>query len=165
MRGRENRGMQGPRSLDLVDIRRNPYLVEYEEQRQSRRAVNGSCRSAGGRARRRSRNSAAAKKAARRRRKRKLRRQRMMAAACLLCLFMIGLLISVKAKDAFAAESADNTDEIWEIEGEEDGGLSTVIQGLPSKVFAKHPTWEENFLPLNGSFTQETYDSLISLLA
>lgn len=235
MQGRGNEAVEKRRSLDVISVRRNPYLVEYEEQKQLRRAVNGSGRSSGAAARERSRRSAeiigersrrpsghaeernrrsveiigeksyrpseyagernrrpveitgergrrpsgasgqrsggmavgrnsqfhsapvrrgqdpaAAKRAARERKKKQQRRRRMMACACLLCLLMTGLLILVKTKDAFAAEPADNRTEISDMEKkEEEGSSSTVIQGLSSEVYAKHPAWEEDFLPLN----------------
>lgn len=43
----ENRAVQRKQNLDVISVKRNPYLVDYEEQRRLRKAVNGSFRSPG----------------------------------------------------------------------------------------------------------------------
>lgn len=163
MQGRRTQAVHKRQDLDVISVRRNPYLVEYEEQKQIRRVVNGAGRSSGIMERGRSRQLSAAsvrrkpdlaaRKAARERRKRERLRRRMMACACLFCLFMACVLISVKAKDVSAAEPADygteETQKISEIEEESMTESPKVVQGLPADVYEKHPAWEEDFLSPN----------------
>lgn len=154
MQGRGNRAVETRQNLDVISVRRNPYLVEYEQQKQLRRAVGVSGRKSGiaveGRDRRP--DPAAQKRVARKRRMRRIRRRRRMACACLLCLFLTGMLFLVKAKGSFAAEPADGTAE-FSVAGEEEvreAFSPAVIQGLPAEVYEKHPAWEEDFLSLNN---------------
>lgn len=44
MQAQENRAVQRKQSLDVISVKRNPYLVDYEEQRRLRKAVNESSR-------------------------------------------------------------------------------------------------------------------------
>lgn len=240
MRAQDSKGAQRRQDLDLISVRRNPYLVDFEEQRRLRRAVNesprrslevmdtGNRRPAGtanrrnrrpvevvdtgnrrrsreaGKgsnkslnlidtgSRRRSReggerrhesldlidiggrrmpagrsvqksvrqpsgsvrtggkrNAAAARKAAERRRRKRMIRRKIMAAAWLLCIFMIGWLFLLKRGNASELEQKDSGFGIRNTQAEEQGASSTIIQGISSEQFAKHPTWEEDFLPIN----------------
>lgn len=211
MQTQGNGAMQKRQSLDLINIRRNPYLVDYEEQKRLRRmsgAKNGrSHRSGSERARRsvemieigvrrpsgagntgnertldlieigrggqrpkrqeagrryqaagtvpggqsrsvsggRQRNPAAAKK---RRRKRALYRK-IAAVAWILCIFMIGWLILLKKGNASGLEQNDSLKDVQMVQEEDQDKSSAIIQGISSEKFAKHPTWTENFLPVN----------------
>lgn len=204
MQAQERKTAQRNQSLDVISVKRNPYLVDYEEQRRLRRAVNGgpcrqprtvrrpaetvgvrvrrpsgagSGRAAGAESRRpsgagragnrrtvdiidigrgqprsaqaiRRQNPAAAKKAAaKRRRKQKLHR-RMMLCAWTLCLVMAGWLILLKVGNASETEKDSDIQELPVYEEAEDTSFSDA-QGLPADVFARHPAWEENFLPVN----------------
>lgn len=42
MQAQERRAVQRKQDLDVISVRRNPYLVDFEEERRLRRAVNGS---------------------------------------------------------------------------------------------------------------------------
>ena len=42
MQAQDNGAVLKKRSLDVIQVRRNPYLVDYEEQRRLSRAVNAS---------------------------------------------------------------------------------------------------------------------------
>lgn len=259
MQAQERKTAQRDQSLDVISVKRNPYLVDYEEQRRLRRAVNeGSCgqartvrmpaetagvrdrrpsgagsgraagaksrrpsgagsgRAAGAEGRRPSRagsgraagaksrrpsearragncgyadgmrgyslgnagirrdisgrsvdiidigrgqprsvqadgrkNPAASKKAAiKRRRKQKLYR-RMMLCAWTLCLVMVGWLILLKVGNASETEKDSGVQELSVYEEEIEDTSFSDAQGLPADVFAKHPAWEENFLPVN----------------
>lgn len=180
MRTQDGRAVRRRQNLDVISVKRNPYLVDYEEQKRLRRAVNESIQRPSGASNRRKRtslggangrshrsvdlidinrgrphavpdrrrqNPAAAKKAMQKRRKRQRRRRRMMAATWILCLFMIGWLIVVKKGEA--SEQSDITPEILTVEEEEPGIFFGSVQGISAKIFAKHPAWTEDFLPLN----------------
>ncbi len=226
MQAQDSRAVQKKQSLDVISVKRNPYLVDYEEQRRLKRAVNEPFRRSGdvrngrsrkaveaggrnccrpveatgrrrrreaapeGRNRRRSvevigersrkpaeakrghhrrsvdlidikstqpryipagrgRNPAAAKKAAQRRRKKQIRHRRMMIAAWVLCMFMVGWLIQVKKGEASSAEKSGYVQELSTAAEESQEGSSAAVQGLPAKVYEKHPAWTEDFLPLN----------------
>lgn len=175
----DGRAVQRRQNLDVISVKRNPYLVDYEEQKRLRRAVNGPVQrpsgavrgrkyitpeGANGRSRRsvdlidinnerpravpgrRRQNPAAAKKAMQRRRRKQLRRRRMMAAACILCLFMIGWLIMVKKGEA--SEQNNIISEVLTLQEDRDISFAPK-QGLSAEVFARHPAWTEDFLPLN----------------
>lgn len=91
----------------------------------------------------RQRNAAAAKK---RRRKQVLQRK-IMAAAWVLCIFMIGWLVLLKKGNA---SELDQNNVSQETQTEETQNTSSVIvQGISSEQFAKHPSWTEDFLPVN----------------
>lgn len=191
MRAQESRGAQRRQDLDVISVRRNPYLVDFEEQRRLRRAVNESPRRSldlidiegrrmpagrsvqkSGRQPSRSvrtggkRNAAAARKAAERRRRKRMIRRKIMAAAWLLCIFMIGWLFLLKRGNASELEQNDSGFGIRNTQAEEQGTSSTIIQGISSEQFAKHPTWEEDFLPINeysrpGETLQEVRDIFV----
>lgn len=179
MRTQDGRAVRRRQNLDVISVKRNPYLVDYEEQKRLRRAVNESIQRPSGAPNRRKRTSSggangrnrrsvdlidinserphavpdrrrqnpAAKKAMQKRRKRQRRRRRMIAAAWILCLFMIGWLIVVKKGEA--SKQNDITQEVLTVQEEEPDIFSGSVQGIPAKVFAKHPMWAEDFLPLN----------------
>lgn len=173
MQAQENKGAQRRQDLDVISVRRNPYLVDFEEQRRLRRAVNesprrslevmdtGNRRSAGRSVQKSvrqpsrsvrtggKRNAAAARKAAERRRRKRMIRRKIMAAAWLLCIFMIGWLFLLKRGNASELEQKDSGFGIRNTQAEEQSASSTIIQGISSEQFAKHPTWEEDFLPIN----------------
>lgn len=70
MQAQERKTAQRDQSLDVISVKRNPYLVDYEEQRRLQRAVNeGPCRQPRSAQAGRGQNSAAAKKAAIKRRR------------------------------------------------------------------------------------------------
>lgn len=243
MQAQERKTAQRNQSLDVISVKRNPYLVDYEEQRRLRRAVNGglcsqarpvrrpaeaaevrgrrapgaesgraadaesrrapgagSGKAAGAESRRapgagragnrgyadgmrgnsreyagirrnvsgrsvdiidigrgqprsaqagRRKNPAAAKKAViKRRRKQKLYR-RMMLCTWTLCLVMAGWLILLKVGNASETEKDSGVQELPVYEEEIEDTSFSDAQGLPADVFAKHPAWEENFLPVN----------------
>lgn len=150
MRAQERKTAQRDQSLDVISVKRNPYLVDYEEQRRLRRAVNeGSCRQPRSAQAGRRKNPAAAKKTAiKRRRKQKLYR-RMMLCAWTLCLVMVGWLILLKVGNASETEKDSGVQELSVYEEEIEDTSFSDAQGLPADVFAKHPAWEENFLPVN----------------
>lgn len=176
MQAQERRAVQRKHDLDVVSVRRNPYLVDYEEQRRLKRAVRardersfesldlidiGSRRRPAGKTvqksvRQQSRsvpsgrkqNPAARNPVKRRRRKRMIRRK-VMAAVWILCIFMTGWLFLLKKGNASELEQNNSVQRITDIQGEDQSASSTVIQGISSKMFAKHPAWTEDFLPMN----------------
>lgn len=145
MQAQESRAMQRRESLDVISVKRNPYLVDYEEQKRLRKAANGRYYSSSKAVNGRSQRSAAAK---RRRRKQALRR-RMMVAAWMLCIFMIGWLVLIKKGNASELKQSGAAQEIQVNEEEFQDDSSAVIQGLSAKKFKKHPAWTEDFLPVN----------------
>ena len=116
------------RSVDIIDIGRGQPCSAQAGRRQ---------------------NPAAAKKAAiKRRRKQKLHRG-MMLCAWTLCLVMVGWLILLKVGNASETEKDSGVQEFPVYEEETEDTSFSDAQGLPADIFAKHPAWEENFLPVN----------------
>ena len=146
------------------DRRRNPYLVDYEEQmriremagrrhigaQQPRKPRNIQQTVTAGRPgqdipeRNRNRGSAAA------RRRRIVRRQRLAVG-----LWVLGILIllNIFARGKAAVSASGRTDRNTAGSGAETAGgdmaQQSMIQGLPAAVFAAHPDWKEDFLTPN----------------
>ena len=97
----------------------------------------------------RRRNPAAAKKAAMKRRRKQMLQRRMMAAAWTICFIMVGWLILLKVGKASEAGQENDVQEVSVTEEETTDSSSAIVQGLSADIFAKHPFWEENFLPVN----------------
>ena len=115
--------------------KRNPYLVEYERQCRLRRPQKTE--------ERRSRMRAEA----RARRRRRIRRQRLLLGAGILCILLTAVLFLADGGSVFATNAG-------KLQNNSDGGIlpafsGNTIQGLPEKVYAAHPDWEENFLTPN----------------
>lgn len=116
------------RSVDLIDIgRERPYSAPSGRRR----------------------NPAAAKKAAMKRRRKQMLQRRMMAAAWTICFIMVGWLILLKVGKASEAGQENDVQEVSVTEEETTDSSSAIVQGLSADIFAKHPFWEENFLPVN----------------
>lgn len=138
MQAQERRAVQRKHDLDVVSVRRNPYLVDYEEQKRLRVAVNESPRRV-----------VRGKNPVKRRRRKRMIRRKVMAAVWILCIFMTGWLFLLKKGNASELEQNDSVQRITDIQEEDQSASSTVIQGISSKMFAKHPAWTEDFLPMN----------------
>lgn len=248
MQAQERRAVQGKQDLDVISVRRNPYLVDFEEERRQR-AVNGSSsrplkqvdtgkrRAAGagngsrrqavevpdvrsrrtaeagnrkvrrpdergyesldlidiGRGRKPAgksvnrpvrparksagrqvctvsaagrqkssrqqlsampiegrRNVAATKNAAKKRRRKQRIRRKLMAAAWVLCIFLMGWLFLLKKGNASELEQSGAGQRIADMQEGEQSASSTVIQGISSDQYTKHPAWTEDFLPMNA---------------
>lgn len=204
MQAQERRAVQRKQDLDVISVRRNPYLVDFEEQRRPRQAVKERSRRPAGtacgrnhrqaatgveksyesldlidiRTRRkaagkagqqprrfaqqpadrrinissadRKRNSGAVKKIAERRRRKQMIRRKCMAAAWVLCIFLIGWLFLVKKGNASELELSGAGQRIADRQEEKQSASSTIIQGISSDQYAKHPAWTEDFLPMNA---------------
>lgn len=130
------------RQPELINAKRNPYLVDYEEQLRIRRVENRDRRP-------KSQNKSAYVAAQRVRRKKIVRRQRLAVALWALCILILVMNLFTKNTRASAAaqenrpvsaESAEETIKQPEV---------VKIQGLPYTVYAEHPKWKEDFLTLN----------------
>ena len=160
--------------VSVINVKRNPYLVDYEEQRRLREAMSDSPRrpmesrnqrgsrpvEATGRQSvvrtaaewqprvvpdNRQRNSAAARE----RRRRQVRRQRMAVGAWALCILIISSILLLKQGNVSAAEPGNSTQKSLPIQDEPLNVPSGIVQGFPAEEFAKHPAWTENFLTPN----------------
>lgn len=114
---------------ELINVKRNPYLQDYEMQR-------------------RRRNIARARAA---RRRKIVRRQRMAIALWSLCLLVLVMGFVVGKA---AASASENKEQRLDGNSIQTAGVSAKaqeakIQGLPESVFAVHPDWTENFLTPN----------------
>ena len=114
---------------ELINVKRNPYLQDYEMQR-------------------RRRNIARARAA---RRRKIVRRQRMAIALWSLCLLVLVMGFVVGKAAASASEKKEQRSDG---NGIRTAGVNAMaqeakIQGLPESVFAVHPDWTENFLTPN----------------
>lgn len=110
----------------------NPYLIDYERERQ-----------------RRLQRSRRAQAAARARRRRIVRRQRIVVCMGAACLTLIAVLILMKNGKASAAEGNIDFGKTVKLEEELFSLSGATVQGLPAEQFAKHPAWTENFLTPN----------------
>ena len=158
----ENKGQP-----DLINVKRNPYLLDYEEQRrlreisgrgsvQGRRTVPQENRIAAGttgrprgEAGQRPQRNRAGSGAARRRRI--VRRQRIAVGVWLMCMLVLTMVFVMGKSDA----SASGKENLPPMDGAvtADAGVAepqvTLIQGLPAEIYAAHPDWQENFLTPN----------------
>ena len=139
--GMRNERSHRPAEVRREDSRRSLDLIEIG--REQRTAGAGSRTMRTNRQMGSRRNAAAAKK---RRRKQMLQRK-ITVAAGVLCIFMIGWLILLKKGNA---SELDQNNGSQEAQTEESQNTSSVIvQGISSEQFAKHPSWTEDFLPVN----------------
>lgn len=87
--------------------------------------------------------------AEKRRRRQQVLRRKLTVAACILCIFMIGWLILLKKGNASELEQRNGLQEMQMDQEEDLNTSSVIIQGISSAQYAKHPTWTEDFLPVN----------------
>lgn len=156
---------QGDRTQpELINVRRNPYLQDYEEQRRLREVIEGKQASGQRRSRpryvqraavserletdrpqqERGRSSAA-------RRRRIVRRQRIAVALgslCMLILVMV-ILFGKSSVSASTNKGQDSSKKNGNAVSEDAAAQEGLIQGLPAEVYAAHPDWTENFLTPN----------------
>lgn len=114
---------------ELINVKRNPYLQDYERQRRKR--------------------DMARARAARRRKI--VRRQRIAVALWSLCLLVLILGFAVGKIAAFASVNREQPTEENDLQAAS-GSIATqepLIQGLPESVYTAHPDWTENFLTPN----------------
>lgn len=148
---------------ELINVKRNPYLLDYEEQRRPRElaAVRGCGQSRRSRPvryeshqkkdiyesyRPRSRSRAAAA-----RRRKIVRRQRLAVGIWVLCILIISVLFLTRKTDASALPAASSP-AAADTKLNDIGSSFTdavLVQGLPAQVFAAHPYWKEDFLTPN----------------
>ena len=123
---------------ELINVKRNPYLVDYEEQRRPRDKTY----------RPRSHGRAAAA-----RRRKIVRRQRLAVGIWVLCILVISVWYLTQKTDA-SASGQPVSNSIAAV-GTELNAIDlsltdkTTVQGLPAQVFAAHPDWKEDFLTPN----------------
>lgn len=152
-----------------MGIRMNPYLIDYERERQRRmQSLRGAqTRSAGSRSGRIRQTEETAKRqvrnipgqatahdrkarAAARARRRRIRRIRRFAAGVCLVSFLLIAALLLMTNGNVSAEEKSSLRKTVKIE-EEQLSLSSgsTVQGLPAEQFAAHPAWTENFLTPN----------------
>lgn len=130
------------RKTEFINTKRNPYLVDYEEQLMIRRTVEQNRRP-------KSQKRIASVADQRARRKKIVRRQRLAVALWVLCIFILVMNLFIKNTKASAAEQ-ENRPARAESAGETLAQPGAVmIQGLPYTVYAEHPQWKEDFLTPN----------------
>lgn len=149
-----------------INVKRNPYLVDYEEQRRRREIAavrdlgqsrqNQPVRSEpyqkkGGYEsyRPQSRSQAAAA-----RRRKIVRQQRLAVGIWVLCIIIISVWLLTQKKDATPSMQQNSNSVAAAGTGLDDNiDLSltdgVMVQGLPAEVFAAHPDWREDFLTPN----------------
>ena len=125
------------------NVKRNPYLQDYEEQRRLRAAVSGRPK-ADGVQRKRVRIGAA-------RRRRIVRRQRIAVGLWSLCILVIvmALVFGKSAVSASGNTEQKSSGRYTEAAGEDGAIQARRIQGLPAAVYAAHPDWTEDILTPN----------------
>lgn len=153
----DSRAVCGKYEADVIGDRRNPYLVDYEEQRRraerrtrerQREAAQTGYRSAERQPVRQS-DAAPVSRQRRRevmmaRRRRQVRRQKIAVGISALFIILIGGILLFDRDSASAAGSVQGTpDPIQEQE------TSDSIQGLAAETFSVHPKWTEDLLTPN----------------
>ena len=121
---------------DMKMEKRNPYLMEYDDQTRLR---NGEGRTA----------HAKSRAAANARRRKRVMRQRLAVGIWTMCILLLAIVLmnrnnSVNAATNFQQPQSDHVDNDLESSMDE-----TMIQGLSAKVFSAHPDWIENYLTPN----------------
>ena len=125
----ENRSDRQP-DLELIQVRRNPYLVDYRARKRRARAE-------------------------RRRRRRQARIRRYIRISLLCASILVGIvvlknLVKVPASTAEASTPAEIAAEaVQQVEKQIGETTGSRIQGLPAEVYAAHPDWTEDFLTVN----------------
>lgn len=159
---RNNRAVQRSYGTDFIDVRRNPYLLDYENCRRATSPRQASPRNVprGGQDGRQNRtvqmiNTSPSRSALlRERRRRQIRRQKIAVGIWVVCIIAISCVLIFGRSNASAAEPGRMQKNIGNDEegrtplgSEELSGA--VIQGLPAEKFAAHPEWTEDFLTPN----------------
>ena len=162
--------IKGNREPEIMNIKRNPYLVDYEEQRRQRERRTGTRnpqiyrvretqnlraeteRRGERRTEKRGQVQAVAANRDRKRREAILRRRmhvrRQRLAVCVFILSIAAVIcFSLTGKGNVAAEYNKSGEAVAVTNS--DGLQSGTIQGLPAVEFAAHPTWTEDFLTPN----------------
>ena len=116
--------------------KRNPYLMEYDDQTRLRNSDGRTARDI----------SRAAAKA---RRRKRVMRQRLAVGIWTMCILLLAIVLlnrnnSVNAAANFQQPQSDHVENDSEPSTEE-----ALIQGLPVKVFSAHPNWKEIYLTPN----------------
>ena len=121
---------------DVKMEKRNPYLMEYDDQTRLR---NGEGRTA----------HAKSRAAANARRRKRVMRQRLAVGIWTMCILLLAIVLmnrnnSVNAATNFQQPQSDHVDNDLESSVGE-----ALIQGLPVEVFSAHPDWQKNYLTPN----------------
>ena len=150
--------MQNVRSVnrepDVINTRRNPYLIDYEKERAKKMQNGIQMHQTGTKSRQSVRRATVCDKkayaAAKARRRRTVRRQRLAIALWIVCIVVIGTIVFLNSGIASIAGEKNGSGRTVRIE-EELISLSSgsAVQGLPADKFAEHPVWTENFLTPN----------------
>ena len=132
--------------------KRNPYLEEYDRQRQLMAIeVKRGARPGAGQAPKRPEAAGRAQRTAyaRARRKRIVRRQRITVAVWTVCLILAAAVFLTRNHSAEAA-GQENVRAVGEsAPAAQNDRAGSRIQGLPQEVFEAHPQWTEDFLTPN----------------
>ncbi len=143
------------KTLDVIGGRRNPYLVDYEEQLRLRREMGREPRrrmAEPERTNRRREENFSQESRARRQAKRRriVRRQRIAVGLWLACILLLSFMILSGNLEASSEKRDDSRASFPKEEGEVPAQSGSVmIQGLPADVFDRHPAWTEDFLTTN----------------
>ena len=155
-----------PELINVSNVKRNPYLLEYEEQRRPREntAVRDSGQSRQSRPVRfespqekgvhKSYRPQSRSRAAASRRRKTVRRQRMAVGIWVLCIIIISVWYVTHKTDA-SSPTQQGSNSVAAAGAGLDNSIdlpltdNAMVQGLPAEVFAIHPDWKEDFLTPN----------------
>lgn len=166
---------EGP---EAIPVRRNPYLVNYEQQRQKRVGMAGNtgrqagaARGAAGDMRRQAgavrgtaygsagvtgntRRTCVARGTARRQaalRRRRARQRRMLVVGLwVFCMLLAGILVFAgRPREAALAKESKTEQPVRQADSTAGKGKTQKVQGLAEEVYAQHPDWTEDFLTPN----------------
>lgn len=163
----QNYGAERKKEPDRRNVRRNPYLVDYEEQRRLReQKAAGSRRTQQAPSSRTARRPAeypagaeplrripadtrSNRRAEALRRRKRTYRQRLAICIFALCTVTVLCLTLLKQKGAEAGNHGNGRAGGTFVEVQQPQTDAGFIQGLPAVEFAKHPVWTEDFLTPN----------------
>lgn len=163
----QNYGAERKKEPDRRNVRRNPYLVDYEEQRRLReQKAAGSRRTQQAPSFRTARRPAeypagaeplrripadtrSNRRAEALRRRKRTYRQRLAICIFALCTVTVLCLTLLKQKGAEAGNHGNGRAGGTFVEVQQPQTDAGFIQGLPAVEFAKHPVWTEDFLTPN----------------
>lgn len=119
----EGKRREADRELEVICTKRNPYLADYEKQRNRRIE-----------------------------KRKRLYKKRLRMCILTLCIVMVFCFLLMKQGSALAIEGSRRNAEMSEgkVLGSYHNGIPEgTIQGLPAAEFATHPVWTEDFLTPN----------------
>lgn len=134
---------------ELINIKRNPYLVDYEERRRQAASPAQQRRNVRPNGNERNRQPGERRAAIRAKRRKQVRRQRAVVGLFACGIILIFGLVLLKKGIAGTAAERQGADFIQKVQEEIFAPASGNIQGISAEKYNAHPDWTEDFLTPN----------------